>query len=538
MIAYWHRVFSPFGFYDGGQHIVVVPHAAPPPAIVVDHESTHINLVNGTTIGLLQQLCTAATAVRPEVHLAASIAKILLRSTEKTHEAVAWFGTEVLSKINGLEVETPPEYANLTHELRSAIEKCRGQTYVNWKSAFSSVMAVAEAAGKCALSPGELGRMVCSDRALDDELLERILADPKNNPEKRFRELCDVIRGSQFAKLEKWAHSMWNADGTLRTSELSGADRITLRAFTRDNVDDNTCARRLSELTGTQSTASSLTEWKLFCALNCFIPSIDRYAQTCVVEKPFLARKVEIPEAHAVEVLGQVPYVIVSAGENLAFERSSPLMGQEVSIAVGPRIKMSAIDATKDAKSFWRRLWSPKATSNVSEQHVKATWTTNPDKAKSFLRRFVEKGGGVVAAGAFYDYGRGDLIERTILEDIPHSVLHITDVKSLWIRLGIINDRGLASSRKIKYKFLPSKGAPDDFGYLVLRPHIGSIPMVVVPCLSKFIKRAVSVFESLPSPHRIEVELSDWPEEAFAFGCERALASALESFEPNLNWSN
>ncbi len=264
---------------------------------------------------------------------------------------------------------------------------------MSWKGAFSSVMAVAEAAGKCALSPEELGRMVCSDRALDDRLLEKILADPKNNPEKRFRELCDVIRGSQFATLEKWADSMRNADGTLRTSELPGADRVTLRAFSRDNIDENTCARRLSELTGTQSTTSSVTEWKLFCAFNCFVPSIDRYAQTCAVEKPFLARIMEIPEAHAPEVLGQGPYVIVSGGENLAFERSSPFVGQEVSIAVGPRIKLSEIDATKDAKSFWRRLWSPKATSNASEQHVKARWITDQVKAKSFLKRFVDNGG-------------------------------------------------------------------------------------------------------------------------------------------------
>jgi PDZ domain len=134
--------------------------------------------------------------------------------------------------------------------------------------------------------------------------------------------------------------------------------------------------------------------------------------------------------------------------------------------------------------------------------------------------------------------GGGVGIGRRILEDIPHAVLHITDVKSLWIRLGIIDDRGLASSRKIKYKFFPSKGAPHDFGYLVLRPDVGSIPLVVVPCLSKFIVRAVSVFESLPSPHRIQVEFSEWPDEAFAFGCEKALTSAFDSFEPNLNLSN
>jgi hypothetical protein len=538
VIAYWHRAFNPFGFYDGGQHIVVVPHSAPPAAIVVDHECTHINLVNGTTIGLLQQLCAAATSVRPESHLAASIAKILLRSTEKTHEAVAWLGSEVLSKLNGLETEPPPEYASLTHQLRSAIEECRGQPYVSWKGEFSSVMAVAEAAGICALSPEELGRILCSDRALDYKALEKMLAHPKNNPENRFRELCDVIRRSQFATLENWAHSMWGADGSLRTGELSGGGRITSRALSRANIDDNTCARRLSELTGAQSASSSLKEWKLFCAFNWFSPSIDRYAQTCVMEKPLLARRMELPDTHAVEVLNQAPYVIVSAGESVGFERASPLTAQEVSIAVGPRIMMSANDTIGNEKSFWRRVWTPKATADEYQRHVIARWVTSPETAESFLKQFAESGGGVVAGGAFYDYGRGDLIGRRILEDIPHAVLHITDVKSLWIRLGIIDDRGLASSRKIKYKFFPSKGAPDDFGYLVLRPDVGSIPLVVVPCLSKFIVRAVSVFESLPSPHRIQVEFSEWPDEAFAFGCEKALTSAFDSFEPNLNLSN
>jgi len=533
MNVYWHRTFHPFGFYDGGQHIVVVPHADPPPAIVVDHESTHINLTNRTMIGLLQQLCGAAISLGPNSSLASSIAQLLLNGTEKTHEAVAWFGSEVLSKLNSIETEAPREYASLCHQLRSAIEQSRGQAYSSWKGAFSSVMAVAEAAGNCALSPEELGRFINSDRTLDDKVVAGLLDSPKNDPQLRFQELCEIIRASDFLALEKWAHSMWKKDGLLRTDEIPSLRKPSLSALNRDTVAENTCIRRLSELVGRP--ASSM-DWKLFSAFNCFASSIDRYAQTCVVERPILAKTMEVPETHATEILGQAPYVIVSVGENQAFERISPFLGQEVSVAFGPRIRMDQL--TKIAKkSLWSRLW-PKAASDDHQRFIIPKWRTSPEKAALFLSQFAAGGGGIVVGGALYDYGRGDLPERNVVQDLPHAVLHTTDVKSLWVRLAILNDRGLASGRDIIYKFFPSIQARDEFGYLVFRPELGSIPMVVVPCLAKFVHLAVSVFEALPSQFGVRATPCDWPNEAFAFGCERALSSAFASFEPNLDWSN
>jgi hypothetical protein len=531
MNVYWHRTFHPFGFYDGAQHIAVVPHSAPSPAIIVDHETTHINLTNDTTVGLLQQLCCAAISLAPNQSTAPAIAQSLVKRTEKTHEAIAWFGSEVLTKLTGHETESPPEYATLCHQLRASIERSKGQPYTNWKGAFSSVMAIAEAAGNCALSPEELSWFINSNQALDEKAVEKLLARPENNPQFRLENLCEIIRDSEFPALQNWARSIWNDDGSLRSDEIPALRKPLLKALSRDMVDENARIRRLSELVGRPT---SSMDWKLFSAFNCFTPSIDRYAQTCLVEKPIRAKTLELPEGSAAEALAQAPYVVVSVGEAQAFERIFPFPGQEVSIAFGPRITLGELAKTTK-KSFWSRLW-PKAAADDDQGFVIPRWRTSPEMAESFLRQFAAAGGGIVVGGALYDYGRGDLLERNVVQDLPHAVLYITDMKSLWVKLAILNDRGLASGKTILFKYFPSSQAGNEFGYLVFRPEIGSIPMVVVPCLAKFVDRAVSVFEALPSQFGISAMPCDWPIDVFALGCERALSAAFASFEPNFDW--
>jgi len=121
MSVYWARnvdnrvVANEYGFYDTHGQIVVIPSRDILPSVVVDHELTHVNLVENTALGLLEQLlrCIEWVAVtdhnkEAEAKMQAPIS-VILSACEIVHEAVAWFGTEL--QTGGSEnFKAPPRY--------------------------------------------------------------------------------------------------------------------------------------------------------------------------------------------------------------------------------------------------------------------------------------------------------------------------------------------------------------------------------------------------------------------------------------------
>src|ERR1035437_4044625 len=127
MDAYWHVGYGPSGFFDNGNHIVVVPNLLPRPNVVVDHETTHCNLVQATTIGFVQlvsQFCASinSTSIAPQ------LSGYLMASTEKVHEAVAWLGSELMTA-DAEKLAPPAQYAPLANRIKSAIVKIQDRPF-------------------------------------------------------------------------------------------------------------------------------------------------------------------------------------------------------------------------------------------------------------------------------------------------------------------------------------------------------------------------------------------------------------------------
>ena len=152
--------------------------------------------------------------------------------------------------------------------------------------------------------------------------------------------------------------------------------------------------------------------------------------------------------------------------------------------------------------------------------------------ARNFLKKFARTGGGIVADGMCYDYGCSDLRGRNVLKDIPHSVMVISDFKSLWIRLAIMNEKGIDGSKVIEYTILPSRMAPNEFGFIILKPQgLYFFPIVFFPCLMRYVDRTLSVAGSIVSPAGTRLAKCDSPLEVWAFGCKPAFEAAIESME-------
>src|SRR6266566_1186600 len=75
-----------------------------------------------STIGLVQQLCGIAQQLSRQCESAQSLADWLLTYTEKIHEAVAWFGTQLLTSADQ-QMHVPSVYADLAERLSEALKR-------------------------------------------------------------------------------------------------------------------------------------------------------------------------------------------------------------------------------------------------------------------------------------------------------------------------------------------------------------------------------------------------------------------------------
>ena len=158
------------------------------------------------------------------------------------------------------------------------------------------------------------------------------------------------------------------------------------------------------------------------------------------------------------------------------------------------------------------------------------------DDARRFLSTLASSGGGIVVSSGEYNYGDADYEDMSVVRDVPHAVIAMTDIRSLWTRVGILSKNGIAGDKHIEWRILKSKEWPEHFGYLLLKARSRPYPVVVTPVFMHNILRALSVFkvfEPAVVPGVVAEEAST-PSDIWIRGCGRSVLSAMEFFGRSL----
>jgi hypothetical protein len=217
----WHRdrqpaaarAQGPYGFYDSAYQIAIILGQTMSPEVVVDHECTHVNLVQNSSLGRLEQVLVFLTwAAREEGNLKAESAieamqSIVCQATDLVHESAAWFGTELLTA--GLEnLTAPARYRAGVRLLRNLFERMPGQPFGDLKTTFPVVVRIADDLATCALNAPFVKQLWTQPSLMTEAHLRAALRATENDPSARLREICKRFEHFSFAQLTAWSEAM------------------------------------------------------------------------------------------------------------------------------------------------------------------------------------------------------------------------------------------------------------------------------------------------------------------------------------------
>lgn len=256
--------------------------------------------------------------------------------------------------------------------------------------------------------------------------------------------------------------------------------------------------------------------WKNHRLFKVFSFGIDRYAQCCLMERPERTWVVDVEPETAKRLLGLARWVIVGASQVAdAGYSSMPLGDGTVQVMTCP------LD-----KEVTEMIGGPK------DQKAVLVTRMRRDDAHEVILQLASQGVAILASSMGYHYGRADFEDGPVLRDVPHAVIAVTDQQSLWMKLGFLQQEGLAGSRMVLAIRIQSPRFPDSFSYQLLKPPAGA-PIIVHPCLSRFAKRAITVVDQVPSPYGVDIRSIPENASAFARHCLPAVEAAIERFEAN-----
>jgi hypothetical protein len=138
----------------------------------------------------------------------------------------------------------------------------------------------------------------------------------------------------------------------------------------------------------------------------------------------------------------------------------------------------------------------------------------------------------IVVASPNYQYATADFSDVELMRDIPHLVMCITDVNTLWLRLCLF-EGSLGGFTDLEYQTIPSATLGPRYGFLVVKPAAKGFPVLLVPIILSQQSRVLSIFRSPPEGAKVTIRRSTAPTAAACLGepmC-RAIAAAVEIFE-------
>lgn len=528
--AYWHRAHSPAGFYDHAQHVVVLPNIIPRPAVVVDHEISHVNLINLSSIGLLEQLCIVSRSMaRTENAIVIDeLLADLMDHTVQVHEGIAWLGTE-LNTQKFEKLIAPPEYRTGVNTIRDALSTNMRLIASSLSDNIQETMHLAEAVGIAALSPPCISDWFGIQSDQVSSIRKRLRRSKAESPWTRFSEICSWIYEAPTDVLDEWATRIYGTSGERLNLDLGtrrGAwfgKRYTRQLIfaPRKSISDEQIARAIINLTGSSCRVEEAKElWRAHLALHTFLPGIDRYAQTCIAPRPRPVRPITVPSHTGKALFSGVSWLFVTCSISEGFSHPTPLPENTVTVGVGP----------KEAARRIAEVFGFTIDDIGADPFVKMELTASD--ARAFLQQYANDGGGIVADGVTYDYGCTDFTNMLVLRDVPHAVMAASDFKTLWMKMAFFSSSGVDGAKEIEYTLICSAMAPKEFGAILLKPKgIYFFPLIFSPCLVRYVDRVVSVAEHLPSPHGVRLIKSELPLDVWSFGCRAAFDGGMQAIE-------
>ncbi len=533
---FWHRSLAapaaeatpnPYGFFDSGSHVVVVPDAAVPPEVPVDHEIVHANLIRHSTMGLLDQVISFAWHHAWQDGKAQEtligMLNALRQAEEAVHEAVAWYSTELYTA--GHEnLRAPPPYAMGVRQLHKLMQQIPGRSD---KQSGPAPVEIAESIAIIALNLPDVLELWNEPGAA--RIGKFFASLGQREADKRFAAICTRVKGVPYDTLYAWAKLVTEpgeasikepphvsrgglldrigASAKARLSIVTRANFTTdrtyevIKALVRHTVSDRSAPFISDDMVS--------AEWDLYSALQ-FSPFIDKYAQVCIV--PRAARtdlRVPVVGAGDLKLLMQAPCITVGVGDAPAFQHAQPVRNPNHVTVSAPYV----------------RSWS------AMPMRGEQDWVATIQDARPVLQVLSARRP-IVVSSPNYQYATADFRDVELMRDIPHLVMCVTDVNTLWLRLCLL-EGSLGGFTDLEYQTIPSATLGPRYGFLVVKPVAKAFPVLVVPIILSQQNRALSVFNSPPEGAKVTIRRSTAPSAAACLGepmC-RAIAAAVEIFE-------
>lgn len=470
-----------YGFYDSHNQVVVIPSLKLPPHVVVDHEITHVNLVNNSALGRLEQVIVFTRNLAYGAGVSAAAERIwreygrgINQRSEMVHEATAWYGTELQTE--GHEnFKVPVRYASWVARIRHVVEGRGLARFGTNPDADPGRLDIVEDAAIYALDSPVVATLWANPAAITPDALAKALSKPADDPGVRFRAVLDWLAGLSTTQMIEWSRSRaphadrehalvpvsshrWHRGG----GPLPAADFGNLtETGTVDVIAEiarHTGLFPAFEPAGGPSTIDVM--WKLAKTVETFARPVERYAQVCVLEPT--------PSPATIQEADQPP--------DAAMEATRLIVG------VAPPGKM-----LPDQLPWPDRAHVIYHVPGVPER----VWIGGRDAVHQFLADR-QHACPVIATSRGYDLAVCDY--GGVLGDVEHVVMALTDVRSLLFRL--CTTGGLGSSTQLEFDVLRSPRLGSDYGYLLLKAAGQSYPIIIVPIVASYTARILEYVRS------------------------------------------
>jgi hypothetical protein len=539
MSSQWHRERRMFaartqgavGFYDSAYQIALFPVEEPEPETVVDHEITHVNLVNKSSLGLLENVILLLwwEAKEESNSTAAASAEALssavLACSEIVHEAVAWLGTQLQTEGH---VKVPDRYSREVKRLRNVLDAMPQKPLIDNPANFDIVMSIAEEIGTYALNIPLVGEMWAHPEGILGQHMLSMLGYKPNDPLSRFKEICACLEGVPFPEMQAWVREMADSKSKQRCHLPAASQKKHFLFWKRDRLpvvfrsdllprDTASVIRSLAMELGLFRDAGEipsdddiLKTWQVFKKTHMFQRDLDRYSQVAVLEAGRNYREL------LYATLNDARKTFLGSGSiNVARTIGS---GTEFNFARGTGIQHVILRA------------DPLPMGPPSDEYIVPTCHADFESARDFLKEMVATKP-VVASSLGYDFSTGDFKGANLLKEIPHVVVTIRDFRSLWWSIAWETDNGLVGCRIIEWRAMPSPMGEKPFGFLLMKPSDRPFPIVMNPSLISQYPRTVSVADRMPSPHGTRLIESEGNPYQWLGGLKDAVMAAVAAVE-------
>lgn len=455
-----HADFGFGGFYDFSSQIIVMPADRAAIREYVAHEATHARIVANSSLGYLQQIFASLVQVGQEtenaglIEHAGQIRRLLNETCIQVHEASAWLVSEFLG---AGPASIPRAYRPLVDELRGVFDAWpeRPLNRAADTPLGQRRIQLIETLAAYALSPPWVPGLLTESPYYLVEQVGRALTPLEENPTVRFRRLLQTIGRAPYADALQWARAVhcWqfgNDDSRLGPEEpiQTGLEHSGLFRSEFGVGAYAILAARLQ---------APVSAWPVVPLP--FHPNIDPLLQVCVCEVPKQLTEfvVEDPEAM---LPTEMNWLIVSTGGETDFEFQAHPQGR-----------------------FTFSFPAPPG----AARH----WEAKTGRGRTFLEAWVSKRKAIVADSVGYDYIRNDYRRAPLLQDLPHTVVAKTDLRTLLIRMAS-QDSG--SPKRLRVLAIEAENP--GFALLVLFRDAPA-PPVVMPCLSDMLPMVGQAAETL-----------------------------------------